>query len=100
MANIQTNLNHVMDMVIDSKIQEYETAINEKIAYLERQLQTIHTNPHNEILQQKEVFELLGIGRRRLKNWVDRGLIELRIDNRVYYRYSDLMEFIENPKEA
>ena len=45
---------------------------------------------------QKEVFELLGIGRRRLKNWVDRGLDEMRVDNRVYYRYSDLLEFIES----
>lgn len=96
MTNLQTNLNHAMDMLIDSKIEKYESALHLKITQLEKQLQTANTNPHNEILQQKEVFELLGIGRRRLKNWVDRGLNELRIDNRVYYRYSDLMNFIEN----
>ncbi|GAA0355551.1 hypothetical protein GCM10008932_05730 [Alkalibacterium iburiense] len=98
MTNIHTNLNSVMDMIIDSKLEEYELVLNEKLIQLERKLLTTHTNPSHEILQQKEVFELLGIGRRRLKNWVDRGLKEIRIDNRVYYRYTDLMNFIENPK--
>ncbi|WP_161877691.1 helix-turn-helix domain-containing protein [Alkalibacterium sp. MB6] len=98
MTNIHTNLNSVMDLIIDTKIEQYEQTINEKLSQLERKLLTAHTNPNNEILQQKEVFELLGIGRRRLKNWVDRGLKEIRIDNRVYYRYSELMNFIENSK--
>ena len=60
--------------------------------------QALNTDPNHEILMQKEVFELLGIGRRRLKNWIERGLKELRIDHRVYYRYSDLIECIENSK--
>lgn len=98
MTNLQMNLNHAMDMIIDAKLGEIETEFNQKLIQLEKQLQTTQTNPHHEILQQKEVFELLGIGRRRLKNWVDRGLPEMRVDNRVYYRYSDLMNFIENSK--
>lgn len=49
-------------------------------------------------MQQKEVFELLGIERRALENWVKRGLKEIPVDKRVYYRYSDLMNFIENSK--
>ena len=61
--------------------------------------QALNTDPNHEILMQKEVFELLGIGRRRLKNWVERGLKELRIDHRVYYRYSDLIGFIENTEK-
>lgn len=96
MTNLHTNLNAAVDLIIESKMQPLTKMFDEKISNLERQLQTANTNPYNEILQQKEVFELLGIGRRRLKNWVDRGLKEIRIDNRVYYRYSDLMNFIEN----
>jgi len=85
-----------MDLIIEAKLEQYENQINEKLALLEKRLISAGTNPYNEILQQKEVFELLGIGRRRLKKWVERGLKEIRIDNRVYYRYSDLMDFIEN----
>lgn len=96
MTSLHNNLNNAVDLIIDHKIECITEVFNQKVANLERQLQTTSTNPHNEILQQKEVFELLGIGRRRLKNWVDRGLNEIRIDNRVYYRYSDLMDFIEN----
>lgn len=96
MTNLHNQFNQAMDLIIESKIKTYEEIFNEKFAQIERQLQTINANPHNEILQQKEVFELLGIGRKRLKNWVERGLNEIRIDNRVYYRYSDLMNFIEN----
>lgn len=96
MTDLHANLNRAMDMIIDSKLSEYEKNLNDKIAQLERKLVNLNTNPTNEILQQKEVFELLGIGRRRLKGWVERGLKEIRIDNRVYYRYSDLMEFIEH----
>lgn len=99
MNNLHTNFSNAMDLIIDSKLEEYEVIMNEKISKLEKKIQTLNTNPNNEILMQKEVFELLGIGRRRLKNWVDRGLKEIRIDNRVYYRYSDLIEFIENPEK-
>jgi len=94
--NLNADLNNVMDTIIDSKLEKQKETFDAKIATLERQLQTVNTNPNNEILQQKEVFELLGIGRRRLKKWVARGLKEIRIDNRVYYRYSNLMDFIEN----
>jgi len=96
MTNLHTNLNNAMDLIIEAKLEQYENQINEKLALLEKRLISAGTNPYNEILQQKEVFELLGIGRRRLKKWVERGLKEIRIDNRVYYRYSDLMDFIEN----
>lgn len=96
MMNLNADLNNVMDTIIDSKLEKQKETFDAKIATLERQLQTVNTNPNNEILQQKEVFELLGIGRRRLKKWVARGLKEIRIDNRVYYRYSNLMDFIEN----
>src|SRR5690625_2879181 len=96
MNNLHTNLNTAMEMIIDYKLGAYETLMNEKIEQLEKRLQILNTNPKNEILQQKEVFELLGIGRRRLKNWVDRGLDEIRVDNRVYYRYSDLINFMES----
>lgn len=96
MTNLHNQFNQTMDLIIETKIKTYEELFNEKIAQIERQIQTINANPHNEILQQKEVFELLGIGRKRLKNWVERGLNEIRIDNNVYYRYSDLMNFIEN----
>ena len=63
---------------------------------LEQKILSTTSGETHEILQQKEVFEILGIGRKRLKNWVDRGLLEMRIDNRVYYRYSDIMRFITN----
>lgn len=95
MTNLHNSLNNAVDLIIDHKIEGIAEIFNEKISNIERQLQTSINNPYKEILQQKEVFELLGIGRRRLKNWVDRGLNEIRIDNRVYYRYSDLMNFIE-----
>lgn len=96
MTNLQTNLNDAMDLLIEAKLEHYEKEFNQKLAQLEKRLVTAATNPHHEILQQKELCELLGIGHRRLKKWVERGLTEIRIDNRVYYRYSDLMNFIEN----
>lgn len=96
MNALHSNLYQAIDLIIESKIESYEQDFEEKIAELERQLKITASNPSKEILMQKEVFELLGIGRRRLKNWVDRGLHEIRVDNRVYYRYSDLMHFIEN----
>lgn len=96
MMNLHINLNNAIDLIIESKIQEQEVIWDARINELERKLLTTATNPNHEILQQKEVFELLGIGRKRLKNWVGRGLKEIRVDNRVYYRYSDLMNFIEN----
>lgn len=34
-----------------------------------------------------------------VKNWVERGLKETRVDNRVYYYYSDLIKYIENESE-
>ena len=96
MSELHNDLNHVLDSMIEMKMAEYRDYFNEKLAVLERQLLTNSTNPYTEILQQKEVFALLGIGRVRLKKWVERGLREIRIDNRVYYRYSDLMHFIEH----
>ena len=72
MNDLHTDFNQALDKMIALKLERYE------------------------ILMQKEVFELLGIDRHRLKNWVERGLKELRIDHRVYYRYSDLIECIEN----
>lgn len=96
MNTLQTNLSRAIEMIIDNKMESYEMVFEEKIADLEKQLNISSTNPGKEILMQKEVFELLGIGRRRLKNWVERGLAEMRVDNRVYYRYSDLIKFIEN----
>lgn len=96
MSNAVQSLNYALELIIESKLESFESAIIDRVIYLERQLENSKSNKHHEILQQKEVFELLGIGRRRLKNWVDRGLPEMRVDNRVYYRYSDLMNFIEN----
>lgn len=96
MNTLQTNLSRAIEMIIDNKMESYEMVFEEKIADLEKQLNISSTNPGKEILMQKEVFELLGIGRRRLKNWVERGLDEMRVDNRVYYRYSDFIKFIEN----
>lgn len=95
MMNLQVNLNNAVDMMIDSKLESEINSLNLKIAEIEQKIVTA-TNPMNEILQQKEVLELFGIGRKRLKNWVGRGLNEIRVDNRVYYRYTDLMNFIEN----
>ena len=96
MTTLQNNLSKAIEMIIENKLEFYQNDFAEKIASLERQINISSTNPGKEILMQKEVFELLGIGRRRLKNWVDRGLDEMRVDNRVYYRYSDLLEFIES----
>lgn len=96
MKSIQSNLNYAVEMIIDLKLEKQEAILNQRIMQLEEKLATATQNSITEILQQKEVFELLGIGRRRLKNWVDRGLKEIRVDNRVYYRYSDLINFIEN----
>lgn len=96
MMNIHSNFNQAMDMIIDSKLEKETEVLTNRIDQLEQKLLTATSNSHREILQQKEVFELLGIGRRRLKNWVERGLDEMRIDNRVYYRYSDIMQYIEN----
>lgn len=96
MTTLQNNLSKAIEMIIENKLEFYENDFAEKIASLERQINISSTNLGKEILMQKEVFELLGIGRRRLKNWVDRGLDEMRVDNRVYYRYSDLLEFIES----
>ena len=96
MSTLHNNLTKAIDSIIDSKLEYYEILLDEKIEEIERQIRISSTNPTKEILMQKEVFDLLGIGRRRLKNWVDRGLNEIRVDNRVYYRYSDLMHFIEN----
>lgn len=31
-----------------------------------------------------------------VKKWVGRGLKETRVDNRVYYYYSDLIKYIES----
>ena len=95
MNNFQNNLNQIVDLMIESKLKQQEENLNRKIEELEKKIQTASTS-HNEILQQKEVFEILGIGRRKLKKWIDRGLSEMRIDNRVYYRYSDIIQFIEN----
>lgn len=99
MMNLHTNLSQAVDMMIESKLDKQESFLLEKIDTLEQKLSTVSSNPKLEILQQKEVFELLGIGRRRLKNWVDRGLSEMRIDNRVYYRYSDIMAFINQEND-
>lgn len=96
--NLHVNLNNAVDMIIDSKFEKQEELLQEKFKQLEQQLLNTASNPHHEILQQKEVFELLGIGRKRLKNWVGRGLKEMRVDNRVYYYYSDLLNFIEEGK--
>ena len=80
----------------EDRTRDMYSTIDNVVDKIERQIRISSTNPTKEILMQKEVFDLLGIGRRRLKNWVDRGLNEIRVDNRVYYRYSDLMHFIEN----
>lgn len=96
MSTLHNNLTQAIDLIIEARFETYEQSIDEKIALLEQQIQINAANPIKEILQQKEVFELLGIGRRRLKKWVDRGLNETRIGNRVYYRYSELMQFMED----
>lgn len=96
MTNLHTSFNDAMDLIIEAKLEDYEKEINQKLAQLEKRFVAAGTNPYHEILQQKEICELLGIGHRRLRKWVERGLNEIRIDNRVYYRYSDLMAFIEN----
>lgn len=93
---LNTNLNNAVDLMIEYKLKEYEKSIDEKFEKLEKTFVIANRPPNHEILQQKEVFEMLGIGRKRLKNWVARGLNEIRVDNRVYYRYSEIMEFIEN----
>lgn len=95
MNNFQNNLNQALDLMIESKLKKQEENLNRRIEELEKKIQTANFS-HNEILQQKEVFEILGIGRRKLKKWIERGLLEMRIDNRVYYRYSDIIQFIEN----
>lgn len=95
MINIQTSLNHAVEIMIESKLKEQEELLNERFEQLEQRMSTANTL-QKEILQQKEVFEILGIGRRKLQKWIGRGLNEMRIDNRVYYRYSDIIQFIEN----
>lgn len=95
MINIQTSLNQAVEIMIESKLKEQEALVNERFEQLEEKILRSSKVPH-ELLQQKEVFEILGIGRRKLKNWIERGLCEMRIDNRVYYRYSDIVQFIEN----
>lgn len=94
--NDLTNLNKVIEIIIDERIEDYDLLMNNRISELESKIANSSTNPKHEILQQKELFEILGIGRRKLKKWVDEGLKEIRVDNRVYYRFSDVIEFIEN----
>jgi len=94
--NDLTNLNKVIEIIIDERIEDYDLLMNNRISELESKIVNSSTNPKHEILQQKELFEILGIGRRKLKKWVDEGLKEIRVDNRVYYRFSDVIEFIEN----
>lgn len=96
---LQTSLNQVVDQIIDLKLEKQEELFAQKMYELEQKVLSNASAGTHEILQQKEVFELLGIGRKRLKKWVDRGLLEMRIDNRVYYRYSDIMRFIANGNE-
>lgn len=95
MSNL-TNLNKAIEIIIDEKIEDYSLVVNNRISELESKFTNNSTHPKHEILQQKEIFEILGIGRRKLKKWVDEGLKEIRVDNRVYYKFSDVMEFIEN----
>lgn len=95
---MQTSLDQVMSEVINSKLQEHNADLENRFKTIEEKLLSMHSNPYTEILQQKEVFEIMGIGRRKLKRWVENGLKEFRIDNRVYYKYSDLLRYIENPK--
>lgn len=94
MSNL-TNINKAIEIIIDDKLEDYGLVVNNKISELETKIVNSSTHPKHEILQQKEVFEILGIGRRKLKKWVDEGLKEIRVDNRVYYKFSDVMEFIE-----
>lgn len=94
MSNL-TNLNKAVEMIIDEKLEDYGLMMNNKIKELETKIIHSNVHPQHEILQQKEVLEILGIGRKKLKKWVDEGLKEIRVDNRVYYRFSDVMEFIE-----
>lgn len=99
MMTLQNSLNQVVDQIIDLKLERQEEIFIQKMNELEQKILSSTNSGTHEILQQKEVFELLGIGRKRLKKWVDRGLLEMRIDNRVYYRYSDIMRFITNSND-
>ena len=68
MKNLSNQFGFLIEKMIDEKIEESTLVLNDKIRKLEEDIYKITKNPPKEILQQKEVFEMLGIGRRKLKN--------------------------------
>lgn len=68
---LEDSLNQLVDQIIDLKLERQEEIFIQKINELEQKILFTTSGGTHEILQQKEVFEILGIGRKRLKNWVD-----------------------------
>lgn len=88
----------VMNMLVELVWEERATVLQEKVSELEQRLASLENSHRRTYLRQKEVRERFGIGHTTLKGWVNRGLREIWIDNRVYYDINDIEAYLEQHK--
>lgn len=89
-------MKQAVELLMSALDEDKQTELFARVETLEHRIDELEFCPQKEILRQKEVFDLFGIGYKTLKKWVANGLKEYRLDNRVYYRRSELMAFFSN----
>lgn len=95
-SDILLKMKMAIDSLRDNLIMELSNQINE-LPERPASKQTIHPNL-DDLLQIKDVTARFGISRPTLYEWEERGLNRTQVGGRVYYKLSDINNFIENHK--
>jgi len=86
-----------IDSLRDNLILELSNQIKE-LPERPTSKQTIHPNL-DDLLQIKDVTTRFGISRPTIYEWEKKGLNRTQVGGRVYYKLSDINNFIETQKQ-
>lgn len=80
-------------MTIDEMIEQIvERKLEEKLSQLSKQKE------RDQLVLQKEVKRLYGVGVETIKRWVENGLNEYRDGRKIYYSLDEIQEYLKGTK--
>jgi predicted DNA-binding transcriptional regulator AlpA len=95
-SDILLKMKMAIDSLRDNLILEFDNQIKELPEHPNSK-KTIHPNL-DDLLQIKDVTARFGISRPTIYEWERKGLNRTQVGGRVYYKLSDINNFIENQK--
>lgn len=94
------SLDVALEMFANSLVEERIKHFVETISILEDRIEVLEVKNRKNYLKQQEVISEFGIGHRTLKKWVDDGLKEIWLGNRVYYDQADIESYMQKIKTS